>query len=479
MKRAPAHIKRVVVEVANLLVELKRLLFLLRESFLLCIGVAPARARTHLLFQKQCSMPDQQSLVLFWPEHSSFPPDAELLGWAWTSCKQASTVVVAPPGARCNCAQLQHVGQLSSREPSPASRIFSVCDRGLPSLADSDEALVTVLYTPRRRGCCLLSSKSKESASDFARALQLLGALAPHACHRAELHSAREPSLSRRRGRRSQSSTLSWLAALREAGQQPPAAFLLLALDVALGLTASRWLRPRLPSLEKRLTALSAQVLLSAPLRGAAWLREAQPLGVKLHPPLCEAFSDAIMVFAKCLSALGRHVTPLTPPALAALCAAGCLGITLQAALLADAVGVCALPLYALRAIARAWLALHAAGIRNLYVKLYRPRAQQASRDGDGQQRYRMERLTVGALLLTPLLLLAPTLAAYALLVAALAAPPAAARLALRELPSLLDAAFWRCVVLWRSGLGREAWLTPVLMHDGASLERAVYRLRC
>ncbi len=131
------------------------------------------------------------------------------------------------------------------------------------------------------------------------------------------------------------------------------------------------------------------------------------------------------------------------------------------------------------RAAASAWLALHWAGIGNLWRKLYRPAALReaaaaAPAAGRDREAYRVERLTVGALLLTPLLLLAPTLLAFAALVASLAAVPAAARAALRATPAALRLLPWHQVAALlgrcRAPHSGGAWFQPVLGGGGGAL---------
>ena len=153
-----------------------------------------------------------------------------------------------------------------------------------------------------------------------------------------------------------------------------------------------------------------------------------------------------------------------------------------QAALVADIISLTMLPLAAQRMATRAWLSLHLAGIRNLWRKLYRPAALReaaAARPAGagGPEAYRVERLTIGTLLLTPLLLLAPTLAAFGLLVALLAAVPFTARLllqhaptALRRLPRGLAATFPRR--LDRQQLATAAWFQPLPRNAGALVLR-------
>ena len=140
------------------------------------------------------------------------------------------------------------------------------------------------------------------------------------------------------------------------------------------------------------------------------------------------------------------------------------------------------LPLAAQRMATRAWLALHLAGIRNLWRKLYRPAALReaaAARPAGagGLEAYRVERLTIGTLLLTPLLLLAPTLAAFGLLVSLLAAAPFTARLllrhapaALRSIPRGLLASFPRRNE--RPQLTKAAWFQPLPRNAGALVLR-------
>jgi hypothetical protein len=140
---------------------------------------------------------------------------------------------------------------------------------------------------------------------------------------------------------------------------------------------------------------------------------------------------------------------------------------------MADCIALLTLPLTVQRAAASAWLALHWAGIKNLWRKLYRPAALREAAaappaGGARNEAYRVERLTIGALLLTPLLLLAPTLAAFGALVTALAALPAAARAALRAAPAAVRSLPWS----WLAGslqrphaatvAAEAAWFQPV-----------------
>ncbi len=235
----------------------------------------------------------------------------------------------------------------------------------------------------------------------------------------------------------------------------------------------------------------TAVLLQRLPASGARWLWGAKPFGVKLHAPLCEALSVAVLRFAATTAVAGAHAAPLTRPALRVLATCGVAGASMQvctrhelrvqqhrashtcpcaqAALLADALSVLALPLAGLRVVATAWMALHLAGISNLWRKLYRPSAAgaQPRTGGGGVETYRVERLTVGALLLTPLLLLAPTLAAYGALIAALTALPAGAQAALRATPAALRALPWgrlaaTLLMLGGSRRSANAWLEPV-----------------
>lgn len=184
------------------------------------------------------------------------------------------------------------------------------------------------------------------------------------------------------------------------------------------------------------------------PVRGAAWLIAAKPAGVKLHEPLCVALSTALVRFAGACASLNR-ASALARPAVVCLAAAGVAGASMQAAVLSDVVSLVTLPLEALRLVARRWLRLHVAGLCNLWRKLYR---------GSGAEAYRVERLTMGALLLAPMVLLAPTLCAYAALVAALSAPCSILRTALRGAP-------WRARQACRASARRDAvslaWLEP------------------
>jgi hypothetical protein len=158
-----------------------------------------------------------------------------------------------------------------------------------------------------------------------------------------------------------------------------------------------------------------------------------------------------------------------------------------QAALAADALGLLLLPLTIQRAAAAAWLTLHCAGIGNLWRKLYRPAALReaaaaAPAAGGRREAYRVERLTVGALLLTPLLLLAPTLAAFGMLVAALAALPTAARAVLRAGAPACRTLPWESMTrqLVRSleprSAGADAWFQPVSGSAGALVLRLCVR---
>ena len=182
------------------------------------------------------------------------------------------------------------------------------------------------------------------------------------------------------------------------------------ALDVAAGCLAERVLRAHADSLALFLHAAVALVFLRLPERGATWLMAARPLGIKLHEPLCASLGAFLLNLAHHFSAAGLLLVPGLQPGVVLLSRAGVLGITAQFSLAADALALLTLPLLALQALSRAWLRLHWAGISNLWRKLYRPPPSQ-------HVAYRVERLTVGALLLTPLLLLAPTLLAYTALV--------------------------------------------------------------
>ena len=140
------------------------------------------------------------------------------------------------------------------------------------------------------------------------------------------------------------------------------------------------------------------------------------------------------------------------------------------------------LPLAVQRMATRAWLALHLAGIGNLWRKLYRPAALREAAAAQtaaagGPEAYRVERLTIGTLLLTPLLLLAPTLVAFGLLIAALAAVPAAARLALQRAPAALRAMPLRLLASWfssreRPRLAKGAWFQPLPRSTGTLVLR-------
>jgi hypothetical protein len=142
------------------------------------------------------------------------------------------------------------------------------------------------------------------------------------------------------------------------------------------------------------------------------------------------------------------------------------------------------LPLTVQHAAAAAWLALHCAGIGNLWRKLYRPAALREAAAatpaaGGRREAYRVERLTVGALLLTPLLLLAPTLAAFGMLVAALAALPTAACASLRAGAPFCRALPWeglaRQLVQPRS-TGADAWFQPISGSAGSLVLRLCVR---
>jgi hypothetical protein len=301
----------------------------------------------------------------------------------------------------------------------------------------SDAALVTVLYRPAARGSC--PTAAPPPTTDVERACGLLCALAPHACAAPLLPPPAAPPppgallrLAERAGRGS-AIARELAARLRLCGS--PAGGLLLAalLDVALGCLCGELLGRHAEAAGAAARSSSAALLQRLPARSAAWLASAKPMGVKLHLPLCESLSDGLRRFAVANAAAGDAVAPHTLPMLRVLARAGALGASAQAALLADAVGAVAAPLALLRRLAAAWLTLHAAGIRNLYRKLYRPCG--------AAEAYRLERLTVGALLLTPLLLLAPTLGAYCAVVTSLAAVPAAARWVLMRAPGVLRSA--------------------------------------
>ena len=142
------------------------------------------------------------------------------------------------------------------------------------------------------------------------------------------------------------------------------------------------------------------------------------------------------------------------------------------------------LPLAVQRMATRAWLALHLAGIRNLWRKLYRPAALREAAaappaGAGGPEAYRVERLTIGTLLLTPLLLLAPTLGAFGLLVALLAAAPLTARLVLQRAPAALRSITRRLLASFSFPRGRNqpqltkaAWFQPLPCNAGALVLR-------
>ena len=218
----------------------------------------------------------------------------------------------------------------------------------------------------------------------------------------------------------------------------------------------------------------------------------AKPLGIKLHEPLCLALGEAVLYCASVCDAASDAAAPMAARVVLWLARAGAMGFSFQArppephsrtrhrlrsglaqvALLSDVIAVSMLPLAAQRIATRAWLALHLAGIRNLWRKLYRPAALREAAaahpaGAGGPEAYRVERLTIGTLLLTPLLLLAPTLAAFGLLIAALAAVPAAARLTLQRVPAALRALpRWLLASLFsrveQPRLTRGAWFQPL-----------------
>ena len=149
---------------------------------------------------------------------------------------------------------------------------------------------------------------------------------------------------------------------------------------------------------------------------------------------------------------------------------------------MSDIIALTMLPLAAQRMATRAWLALHVAGIRNLWRKLYRPAALReaaAARPAGagGVEAYRVERLTIGTLLLTPLLLLAPTLAAFGLLVTVLAALPFTTRLLLQHAPGALRRIPHRLVASFpqrgdQPQLTKAAWFQPLPCNAGALVLR-------
>ena len=201
----------------------------------------------------------------------------------------------------------------------------------------------------------------------------------------------------------------------------------LLCLDWLAGTAVHLALGRRHEAVSHALCSWLAALLQGGPAGTARWFVGAKPLGVKLHAQLCQSLSAALLHFAQANAAAGARLVPLASPAVRVLAGVGRIpllgGLSMQLALLADALLLLGAPLLALRAVAAAWLRLHWAGMTNLWRKLYRPAAQLPR-----PQAFRMERLTVGSLLLTPLLLLAPTLCAYGAAVAVLAAVPLAGR---------------------------------------------------
>jgi len=376
-------------------------------------------------------------LTLYWPEDAAFSPGSTLVGWAWRTSPDSCSVVVAPPCAT-SCAQPQPVGVL----PATLSLPVWLCAvlHGLPNKPTSR---VTVLYTPPRRGCCACQAHSQ-----LQRALSYIDAAAPHTCQQPPPPLPCSPAPPR-----FTSALLSELARLTHPS----------LIDVAVGLCFGALLLRNLDAAERTVRVYTAQVLHVAPAAVAHWLLAAKPLGVKLHAPLCEALSVAVLHFAAAVAEAGVLAAPLTRPALRALAWSGALGASLQLAMLADALALLALPLAALRLVASAWLSLHVAGIRNLWRKLYRPTAATQAQT----EAYRVERLTVGALLLTPLLLLAPTLLVYGGLIAVLAALPAGARAALRTAPALLRSLPWLrlAIALLPQRSSRQSWLQPLACH--------------
>ena len=305
------------------------------------------------------------------------------------------------------------------------------------------------------------------------RAQGLLGALGRHVCRQTApapappplpLQHPRLPALL------ASSAVLSELAARAHGLRHQPALRCLarFALDVSLGCLFAFLLLRHAEAAAAAVRYVGATLTQSQLLRLSTWLGGAQPWGLKLHRPLSEALAEGGAQFARLCATLGAAASPLTPPALARLAWAGpLLGASMQAALLCDALSLLFLPLTALDALCAAWLRVHAAGIRNLYLKLYRPQHQPVS----GRGAYRLERLTVGALLLTPLLALAPTLAAFGACARALAAPPRAARAALRGMPGAGGRVVKAASALWRGGgRGEEVWMEVVSSN--------VYRMR-
>ena len=247
---------------------------------------------------------------------------------------------------------------------------------------------------------------------------------------------------------------------LRQA-ERPPTLLFLLLLDWLAGAAVHRAL-----GRHHQVAAHAVRVWLAALLQGgpsgpARWFVGAKPLGVKLHAQLCQALSAALLQFAHANAVAGARLAPLASPAVRLLAASGRLpllgGLSIQLAVLADALFILDAPLLALRAVAAAWLRLHWAGVTNLWRKLYRPAAEQHPRP----QAFRMERLTVGSLLLTPLLLLAPTLCAYGAAVAALAAVPLACRALLKGASASRTALLLRATRT-ASYASPPAWMEPL-----------------
>lgn len=378
------------------------------------------------------------AITLYWPLYD--PPSAPgvLLGWRFGSGDTAqSTVVVAPCSApvRCAAAPPPYPVAVWHNGRSPPLRLDG--PPGAPRVASPGGVrLVVVLCAAPRAGPCL---------ADDASPLRCLVAFAQHDCR--PTARAATPS--------------SALAAECLLRLSPPGRSLRsTALDAGLGLALGAVLALHVGAASTLLCDGLATLHQRWLERGAAWLATTKPAGVKLHAPLCAGLSAALASFVSACVSLGRLTAPCARPALALVALAGCAGASAQLSLASHGASLAGAPLLLLRRCARAWLRLHAAGLRNLWVKLYRPQ-----RGAEGPQALRVERLTVGALLLTPMLLLAPTLCAYAALAEFAAMPVAVARAALRGAPAAVHA-----LLAPRPHSQPAAWVSP--------LAQDVYALR-
>jgi N-acetylglucosaminyl transferase component (Gpi1) len=327
------------------------------------------------------------------------------------------------------------------------------------------------------RGRCAIGATSPESK--LQRVLQILDAMAPHVCvdpcKSTAVHSLARLMQSQAHVRACwpQSAVCSELAVRADVVRKGPGSHLhtlalLLCADWLCGAALSHVLLNHQQMVTQLVNHGVAALMQRAPAGTAHWFWGAKPLGIKLHAHVCQALSTALLQFAHANAVAGTHAARCTAPALRLLAAAGCLpflgGLSMQCALLADMLLLLGLPLMALRAVAFAWLHLHWAGIKNLHHKLYRPPASSTPPP------FRMERLTVGSLLLAPLLLLAPTLCAYGAVVALLAALPIVGGSCVRVAPQ--SAAFVLAALLSRlqtRSCAASAWMEP---HTHANVMR-------